>query len=90
MTQSHCDQVHGAASGFRLAVVANDFGPQCTCAKLGEANAIICPRGTLGTTEQAYCLRTIQGDYLQPVRGGQAKCDVCSRTAGSPGTRSVP
>ncbi|ORY84721.1 hypothetical protein BCR35DRAFT_340028 [Leucosporidium creatinivorum] len=94
LTQAHCDLEYGASNGFRVAVLGDSSSSSrfCGCVKEAESAAAVCPYGNGPASLQAYCLQTIQGTL-----GGQpdslptkASCDLCLRSAGSPGVRSVP
>lgn len=87
-TDAYCNSIWGASTYMRVGT----YSGTCLCLK-GEESQFLCPSASKGS-DQAYCLQTKQttlGDTSDPDPSPElARCDICSRTAGSPGTRSVP
>lgn len=92
-TQANCDQRFGVSAGYVPATyrVENDYKDlYCGCAPSdGSMDGYYPCAAAVGAGKQAYCLSSVQITKYGQASPAQANCDVCSRVAGSPGTRSV-
>lgn len=92
-TQALCDTRHGASAGYVPATyrLENNYKDlYCDCAPSdGSLDRYYLCAPAVGAGKQAYCLGSTQVTKYGSASPAKADCDVCSRVAGSPGTRSV-